>query len=46
MTVMANTKPALMRGAIAEDEKTGANNISPLSRTITSMAAIKYCGQS
>ena len=44
--VIAKTNPALMRGAIAGEEKTGQNTISPLSRTITSTAAVRYCGQS
>ena len=44
--VIAITNPALILGAIAADENTGANTISPLNRTSTSTAAVRYCGQS
>jgi hypothetical protein len=36
----------LIRGAIADEENNGQNTMSPLSRTITSAAAVRYCGQS
>src|SRR5665213_1005566 len=44
--VMAMTNPALIRGAMAAEEKSGANTINPLMRTSTSTPAVSTCGQS